>query len=137
MFHQKVEDSKKNGECPEKSNDVASLRCAFELFDANFFNDKKGHMYLFVHYICFTLTYSDLRRIYLKMSAGIASRSGGLMKFLWPRLQPIDVQSAALWGVAHHHCSLDRSEYENGETQSERILPRIYQSHSQNSLTTA
>uniref|UniRef100_A0A7N2R0I5 Uncharacterized protein n=1 Tax=Quercus lobata TaxID=97700 RepID=A0A7N2R0I5_QUELO len=42
MFHQKVEDSKKNGECPEKSNDVASLRCAFELFDANFFNDKKN-----------------------------------------------------------------------------------------------
>ena len=39
-------------------------------------------------------------RIYLKMSAGIASRSGGLMKFLRPRLQPIDVQSAALWGVA-------------------------------------
>uniref|UniRef100_A0A7N2MLA4 Uncharacterized protein n=1 Tax=Quercus lobata TaxID=97700 RepID=A0A7N2MLA4_QUELO len=34
------------------------------------------------------------------MSAGIASRSGGLKKFLWPRLQPIDVQSAALWGVA-------------------------------------
>ncbi|KAK4606884.1 hypothetical protein RGQ29_000926 [Quercus rubra] len=34
------------------------------------------------------------------MSAGIASRSGGLMKFLRPRLQPIDVQSAALWGVA-------------------------------------
>uniref|UniRef100_A0A7N2MLN7 Uncharacterized protein n=1 Tax=Quercus lobata TaxID=97700 RepID=A0A7N2MLN7_QUELO len=42
MFHQKVEDSKKNGECPEKSNDVASLRCTFELFDANFFNDKKS-----------------------------------------------------------------------------------------------
>lgn len=34
-------DSKKNGECPEKINEVASLRCAFELFDANFFNDKK------------------------------------------------------------------------------------------------
>uniref|UniRef100_A0A7N2L8B6 DNA primase large subunit C-terminal domain-containing protein n=1 Tax=Quercus lobata TaxID=97700 RepID=A0A7N2L8B6_QUELO len=47
-----------------------------------------------------TLTYSDLRRIYLKMSAGIASRSGGLMKCLRPRLQPIDVQSAAFWGVA-------------------------------------
>uniref|UniRef100_A0A7N2MN54 Amidase domain-containing protein n=1 Tax=Quercus lobata TaxID=97700 RepID=A0A7N2MN54_QUELO len=41
MFHQKVQDSKKNGECPEKINEVASLRCAFELFDANFFNDKK------------------------------------------------------------------------------------------------
>ncbi|KAK4569304.1 hypothetical protein RGQ29_004631 [Quercus rubra] len=34
-------DSKNNGECPEKINEVASLRCAFELFDANFFNDKK------------------------------------------------------------------------------------------------
>nr|POE44813.1 glutamyl-trna(gln) amidotransferase subunit a [Quercus suber] len=34
-------DSKKNGECPEKINEVASHRCAFELFDANFFNDKK------------------------------------------------------------------------------------------------
>ncbi|KAM4107866.1 hypothetical protein ACJW30_04G176500 [Castanea mollissima] len=48
MFHQKVQVhldsftfSKKNGECPEKINEVASLRCAFELFDANFFNDKK------------------------------------------------------------------------------------------------
>ena len=34
------------------------------------------------------------------MSAGIASRSGGLMKCLRPRLQPIDVQSATFWGVA-------------------------------------
>lgn len=34
-------DSKKNGECLKRITEVASLRCAFELFDANFFNDKK------------------------------------------------------------------------------------------------
>ena len=39
------QDSKNNGECPEKINEVASLRCAFELFDANFFNDKKVTFY--------------------------------------------------------------------------------------------
>lgn len=33
--------SKNNGECLEKISEVASLRCAFELFDANFFNNKK------------------------------------------------------------------------------------------------
>uniref|UniRef100_A0A2N9FMP9 Amidase domain-containing protein n=1 Tax=Fagus sylvatica TaxID=28930 RepID=A0A2N9FMP9_FAGSY len=41
MFHQRVQDSKKNGECLKRITEVASLRCAFELFDANFFNDKK------------------------------------------------------------------------------------------------
>ncbi|KAG2669809.1 hypothetical protein I3843_14G051200 [Carya illinoinensis] len=36
------------------------------------------------------------------MAGGIASRSGGILKFLNPklRLQPSDIQSAALWGVA-------------------------------------
>ncbi|KAE8123758.1 hypothetical protein FH972_018691 [Carpinus fangiana] len=33
--------SKTNSECLEKISNVASLRCAFELFDANFFNNKK------------------------------------------------------------------------------------------------
>jgi hypothetical protein len=33
--------SKTNSECLEKISKVASLRCAFELFDANFFNNKK------------------------------------------------------------------------------------------------
>lgn len=39
------QDSKKNGECLKRITEVASLRCAFELFDANFFNDKKVTLY--------------------------------------------------------------------------------------------
>ncbi|KAG2672868.1 hypothetical protein I3760_13G061700 [Carya illinoinensis] len=37
------------------------------------------------------------------MAAGVvASRSGGILKFLSPKLrpQPTDIQSAALWGFA-------------------------------------